>query len=325
MNLLGLFFDPRTQRLRSGWRVLIFLLLVLLPRLATLFIPTKVEPAQASSYFEVDGSMVIVYVALILWVALISWFCLRFLEGLRFASLGYAFHSGWLRDLSQGIGLSAVMIVLVVLIQLGAGGSRIQLNSEWPQSPHLITSIWRALLSGFGLATLLLLVAASFEEIVFRGFVFQTLLRDVPAAVPILLLSLLFGLAHWSNPSRTLFSTTNTILAGIWLAVAYLKTRSLWLPTGLHFGWNWMMGLFFGIPVSGLPLRDSLLVTTSGSPYWLTGGGYGSEGGFSATLILGLAILVIWRAPWWRISPEMAAANLRPPHLSEVPLQLELP
>src|SRR5205085_4430420 len=147
---------------------------------------------------------------------------------------------------------------------------RLRVNPIW--SLNVVST-----LESLCLASLLLVVAAAFEEIVFRGYAFQTLLRDVPAWLPIILLSLLFGLAHWSNPSRTTFSTINTMLAGIWLAVAYLKTRSLWFTTALHFSWNWTMGLFFGLPVSGLPLRPSLLTANSEAPLWLTGGSYGCE------------------------------------------------
>jgi uncharacterized protein len=157
-------------------------------------------------------------------------------------------------------------------------------------------------------ALLLLILAAAFEELVFRGYAFQTLLRGAPAVVPILLFSIYFGWAHWGNPDRTLFSTVNTALAGVWLSIAYLRTRNLWFPTALHFAWNWTMGVFFGIPISGLQIERPLLVTSSDGPVWLTGGNYGSEGGAAATIVLIAATAVIWRARWLRVSPEMDAA-----------------
>jgi hypothetical protein len=160
-------------------------------------------------------------------------------------------------------------------------------------------------------ATLVLLIlAAAFEELIFRGYAFQTLLRGAPAVVPILLFSIYFGWAHWENPNRTLFSTVNTALAGVWLSIAYLRTRNLWFPTALHFAWNWTMGVFFGIPVSGLQIERPLLVTSSDGPVWLTGGNYGSEGGAAATVVLIAAIAVIWRARWLRVSSGMNAALL---------------
>jgi hypothetical protein len=173
-------------------------------------------------------------------------------------------------------------------------------------------------------ALVLLILAGAFEELIYRGYAFQTLLRGAPAIVPILLFSIFFGVAHWGNPSRTLFSTVNTALAGVWLSIAYLRTRSLWFPTALHFTWNWVMGAFFGIPVSGLRIpQQTILVSSGGEPVWFTGGSYGSEGGAAATVVLIIAIFVIWRAPWLRVSSEMnAALSARTPDRVAVTLGL---
>ncbi len=312
---MSLFSNPQTGLLRSGWRVLAFACIALLPRLATALVTIpETAPKDTEAVFEVSGAMIAVYLALIAWVALVSWFCLRFLERLRFGALGYALHRGWWRDVLLGLAVSVLMIVAVVALQTLGGGTQLQFNPLG----------WRALLGGFALATGLLIVGAVFEEIVFRGYAFQTLLRDVPALVPITLLALLFGMAHWSNPSRTLLSTVNTALAGVWLAVAYLKTRSLWFPTALHFGWNWTMGLCFGLPISGMQMRNSLLVSANQEPLWLTGGSYGCEGGLAATVVFILAALLIWRAPWLRVTPEMALATTRQESIEESPLKLGL-
>ena len=150
-------------------------------------------------------------------------------------------------------------------------------------------------------------LAAAFEELMFRGYAFQTILRDaIPPAIPILVLSIFFGAMHWGNPDSTIFSTVNTILAGIWLSVAYLKTRSLWFATALHVGWNWTMGMIFGLPVSGMKLPHyPILISTSEAPKWLTGEGYGSEGGAAATLILLAATILIWYSKSLTVAPGM--------------------
>ncbi|HYE73448.1 MAG TPA: CPBP family intramembrane glutamic endopeptidase, partial [Blastocatellia bacterium] len=239
------------------------------------------------------------------------------LERLRFASLGYSFHSCWCREVLWGCVIGALMILLVVLLQVIGGGTQVSFNPTW--SLNIAYA-----LKNLCLASLLLVVAAAFEEIVFRGYVFQTLLRDVPAWLPIILLSLFFGLAHWSNPSRTTFSIINTVLAGVWLAVAYLKTHSLWFPTALHFSWNWTMGLFFGLPVSGLPLGPSVLTATSEAPLWLTGGSYGSEGGVAATVVFALATILIWRVKWLCVASEIELAWPRNEIAPETTLKLGL-
>jgi membrane protease YdiL (CAAX protease family) len=142
-----------------------------------------------------------------------------------------------------------------------------------------------------GWALALLILAAFFEELLYRGYAFQTLLRGTHPVLPVSLLSVLFGLSHLGNPNSTPFSTANTILAGIWLSLAYLRSGNLWFPAGLHLGWNVVLGPVLGLPVSGrLIPAHPLLLSSSIEPGWLTGGGYGSEGGAAATVVLLVAI-----------------------------------
>jgi hypothetical protein len=201
------------------------------------------------------------------------------------------------------------MVIFVIGLQFVSGGTQITPNPIWWQSGAVdysgLLTVGNETLS----ALILLILAAAFEESIYRGYPFQTILRGSTPFVPILLFAFLFGIAHWENPNRTFFSTANTALAGVWLSVAYLKTRSLWLPISLHFTWNWVMGAFFGLPVSGLRIpQDPLFLSTSENPIWLTGGIYGSEGGAAATVALIVATILIWRAKRLRVSPEMQVA-----------------
>jgi len=306
MNSTKFFLNPRTGLLRAGWRAAIFIALLnapyLIPRLF-------LKPAEKTSaaVFDVSFEMILTYALLIAWVVAVSWICLRFLEGLRLSALGFAPHEGWLSDVLKGCLTGALMIVSVVTLQI-VGGARLNCNPMWCGEQGINwVGVWVVMVEVTG-ALALLILAGAFEELVFRGYAFQTLLRGAPAIVPILLFSIYFGVAHWDNQNRTLFSTTNTALAGIWLSIAYLKTRSLWFPTALHFSWNWMMGAFFGVPVSGQRIpQHPILVSSSGEPIWLTGGNYGSEGGAAATVTLIIATAVIWRARWLSVSPEMSA------------------
>jgi hypothetical protein len=104
----------------------------------------------------------------------------------------------------------------------------------------------------------------------------------------VLITSTLFGLAHLSNANASAFSTINTILAGVWLGVAYLMTRSLWFATALHYSWNLAMAFVFGLPVSGISMFNQLawLRPQDRPPEWVSGGSYGPEGGAAATLVL---------------------------------------
>lgn len=328
MNIANLFLNPETKLLRGGWRALAFLFVLTLPQwIVDVFFKSGVQSGetQTSAVFEASPAMIFTYVVLVAWVLLISWLCLRFLDRMSLRSLGFAFHSNWQREVLLGFTISATMMTLIVGIQGIAGNTRFGTNLLWWGEGGISFAGASLIAREVVLALGLLVLAGAFEELAFRGYAFQTLLRGMSPVIPILLLSVYFGLGHWGNPSRTLFSTINTVLAGVWLSVAYLKTRSLWFPTALHVGWNWMMGAFFGLPVSGLRIPEhSILTSNSGSPVWLTGGAYGPEGGAAATVIILLSIFVIWRADWLQVAPEMQTAASAPIPAEDSGIRLNL-
>jgi membrane protease YdiL (CAAX protease family) len=307
MNPIELIINPQTRLLRSGWRAAIFFALLISPYLIYALLP-KTAASHGAADVPISPGMILTYVVLVIWVATISWVCLKFLESMKLSALGFAMRGGWFSDVLKGCAIGALMIVTVVILQIAGGGTRLSFNPILRAEQGINWSGVGTVAAEMLAAIALLALAAAFEELVFRGYAFQTLLRGAPAIVPVLLFSIYFGWAHWNNPSRTVFSTANTTLAGIWLSIAYLKTRNLWFPTALHFMWNWTMGVVFGIPISGLQVGHTLFITSNNGPVWLTGGNYGSEGGAAATAALIISIVVIWRARWLRVSPEMNAA-----------------
>ena len=302
MNPVSAFINPRTRLLRGGWRAIIFYSLS--PQLLLLLLLRADKPANGK-VLDVSFALVLTYAIYIGWTVLVSWLCLRFLDGLRLSSLGFTFHNNWGREILSGATMGILMVMSVVLLQMAGGGTRIQPSPIWWRTGEADYTGLMIVAGETIFALVVLILAAASEELGYRGYPFQTLLRSTPPAAAICLSAFLFGVAHWGNPNRTFFSTINTVLAGIWLSVAYLKTRSLWFPTSLHFTWNWMMGPFFGLPVSGLHIpQHPIFVSTSDNPFWLTGGSYGCEGGAAATFVLMIAILVIVKAKWFTVSVE---------------------
>jgi membrane protease YdiL (CAAX protease family) len=147
------------------------------------------------------------------------------------------------------------------------------------------------------------MLAATFEELAFRGYAFQRLIEALGPVAATLLSSLLFGLAHYQNPQATLLGALNTALAGVVLALAYLRTRGLWMPIGLHIGWNVLLGIVFAFPVSGYRLAATGLEARLAGPAWLTGGGFGPEGSVVLTVVAALAVLVLGRLRGLAASP----------------------
>ena len=181
-----------------------------------------------------------------------------------------------------GAALGWGLVVLAILPMALAGAMTIQL---WLQ-PRAFGML------ALNLATLAM--AALAEEVAFRGFAFRRLIDAIGPTLATIFLSLLFGIAHIFNPGSTLTSTIITILAGLLLSIAWLRTHGLWLGWGFHFAWNASIAVLFGLPISGITDFASIIQTRTFGRFWLTGGDYGPEGAVFTALVLliGIAILV---------------------------------
>lgn len=137
--------------------------------------------------------------------------------------------------------------------------------------------------------------AAFMEELLFRGVLFRFLERWTGSWIALAVSAVLFGLGHAGNPNATWASTAAVaLLAGPALGAAYMATRSLWLPIGMHFAVNALQGSVLGLPVSGKPTEGLLASQLTGPPL-LTGGGFGLE---SSVLLLPLGAVVIIGFLW---------------------------
>jgi uncharacterized protein len=300
MNINAAFFNE-FGRLRSGWRFAVFVLAFIF----TSGLAGVAAVALFSSFgvsFE-PGNLLFLLVqsAVSLVVALgLGWLCGKFLEGLPFRALGASFGKNWLRDLFWGLVIGAGSISLACLLAVVFGGLSFQFNRNHGTAAILLT---------LAVSFAVFAAAAAFEEALFRGYVLQTFARARLAWLAIVLTSAFFALAHYGNPEASTLSILNTGLAGIWLGAAYLKTRTLWFPFGVHLMWNWMQGAFFGVEVSGLKqlITAPLLQELDAGPIWLTGSDYGLEGGLACTVALIVSTAIIWYAPFLKPTAEMAA------------------
>ncbi len=158
-----------------------------------------------------------------------------------------------------------------------------------------------------------------FEEIIFRGVLFRHLETMLGTWAALALTSALFGLGHIFNPDATWFSSfAIAVEAGILLGAAYMLTRRLWLPIGIHAAWNFTQGWVFSVPVSGGEAPLGLLITRRVGPDWLTGGDFGLEASVVALIVAtlaGLAMLSVAvrrggvRQPMW-VKPPPAQTKL---------------
>jgi membrane protease YdiL (CAAX protease family) len=231
------------------------------------------------------------------WFLLMQSLILLFLLLVGYAAMGYAGQNqreplremglvrreGWKREFALGSALGWGGVVACVLPMAIFGSFVVRFWTNEHQFFLLFVNL------------MTLLVGALAEEVAFRGYAFQRLIDAVGATLATLGMSVLFAMMHLLNTNASAASTLVTILAGWLFSIAYLRTRALWLPWGLHFAWNASMGLLFGLPVSGLTIFSPVITTNAVGPVWLTGGGYGPEGSAIAVIILPVLMIVLVR------------------------------
>jgi membrane protease YdiL (CAAX protease family) len=225
--------------------------------------------------------------------------CNRWLEGLPWRALGLWFHARWLRDLLVGSLVGSVSLALATGIATAGGGLRFSISGR-----ELLFQVIQTLVFSAGL----FIIAALAEESLFRGYPLQTMTRAGLVGVGTLLTSLAFAGVHFGNPNfKQGIPFLNLVLAGVWFAIAFWRTRSLWFPLGIHWAWNWALGSLFGLPVSGITeiAPNPLLHGTDLGPVWLTGGSYGIEGGLASTAALIISTIFVWRTRLVDTSEEM--------------------
>jgi membrane protease YdiL (CAAX protease family) len=143
-------------------------------------------------------------------------------------------------------------------------------------------------------ALVVMFAAAVLEELLFRAVLFRIVEEATGTAVAVFVSAIAFGLIHGLNPGATAISSMAiAIEAGVMLALAYVATRNLWLPIGIHMSWNFAEGSLFGAKVSGYSEPHSLLKTTLSGPELLTGGAFGPEASLVSVAVCLLASAVL--------------------------------
>lgn len=132
------------------------------------------------------------------------------------------------------------------------------------------------------------------EEVVLRGIVFRISEERLGTWVALTISVVLFALLHLASPNATVTSTVVVgVEGGVVLSAAYVLTRRLWLPIGIHFGWDFSQDAIFGVGTGAKGLVDGDL----SGPAWLSGGSAGIEGSVVAlVLCAGVGAYLLVRA-----------------------------
>jgi len=224
---------------------------------------------------------------------------LRVFERQPLTTVGLNWRQGSFRNLWIGTAGGAAAALGVIGLPVLVGVATFEKTPENPGS-----------LAATGFVTVILIFGAVGEELLFRGYGFQILLRSVGRFATILPTSLLFGWAHTANQNASELGVINTVGFGVVLGYAFVRSGDLWLPIGIHFGWNWIL------PLAGANLSGFTMGVTGYAVRWKvadlwSGGAYGPE---ASVLTCGaiLALMVfLHKAPVHPQRPMLVAGQVQ--------------
>ena len=222
---------------------------------------------------------------------------MRIYEMQPFHVVGFFFNRSGAVHLGIGLMLGAGSSLLLVVVQWVCGWARFE-RVGFLSHGVLTLSFW----------FLVLVIGAAGEELLFRGYGFQHLIRAFGPWFSITSTSALFAWGHSANPAFSRVGMINTALFGLLFGYAYWRTRDLWLPLGMHFAWNFSLAVV-GSNVSGLKIKLlGLSVVPAGPALW-SGGEYGPEASLLATIALAAMVVFVWRAPLERQQQGLLSAR----------------
>jgi uncharacterized protein len=253
----------------------------------------QTHPLQIRIFVEGSGAMTILAAA---------WIMVHFIDRRSFKTLGFS-TDYWIRDLLLGFCVGASWLAISVTILWLAHCVQAQ--------PDVVMS--GSFLAWTGAA---LIVNTVTQEVLARSYILQTIRSQTNATISVLATAVLFMAYHAGTYDGSWLPPLNVFLAGVVFGMAYQLTGNLWLPIGIHFIWNFLIGPVLGLTISGNSQDYSRwhLLTIQG-PASLTGGVFGLEGGLVVTLttLLSIGVLLICfrsRSAARRISNGTPAVSL---------------
>ncbi len=229
-----------------------------------------------------------------------NWVSMRIYERKPLPDIGLWWNAASMRNMALGVAGGAGAAALVLAGPLAAGVAHLRPAGDEFQ------------LRTLAFVTVMLLAGAAGEEILFRGYGFQMLIRALGPMGAVLPVGVLFALLHMANPNATVLGLVNTAGFGILFGFAFLRSRDLWLPIGLHFGWNFTLPLF-GVNVSGLRIGvTGYAMEWAAGALW-SGGAYGPEASLLTSVVFVALFFYLWKAPFVRQSSPLLDPPMEEP------------
>lgn len=266
---INLFLNSERQ-LRNGWWILVFFLV-----LSALLVPAIISAQQNNMEVSIGVQAMIILIASLTG---------QWLRRKPLAELFGALNWRWIKELCAG-GLIGSALMLIPAFFLGIFGW-----VHWQWNPEGLSALLPNVFLFAGVAIA--------EEMLFRGFIFQRLISGLGQWSALLITAAFFLLTHLNNPGMTgsvkMMASINIFLASILFGLAFIQTKSLALPLGLHFMANFVQGGILGFGVSGTEQSGLLIPVFGEAPVCLTGGRFGLEASLPGLICILIALLLLY-------------------------------
>ncbi|MBO6880521.1 CPBP family intramembrane glutamic endopeptidase [Winogradskyella sp.] len=295
---MKIFTNTKDRRLKAGWRILFFLL-IFFSFSSLIFIIKPIFDTTTKREFLENYSLIIV--AILAFGATISTALSRkFWDKKSFVSLGLKCNKQGVKDVIFGFLLSGLMaaafyFLLISLGLLDFNGFNLK-ETDLNQSFDFVQFMNVLTLGSLGLILVEHILVGYWEELVFRGYIFQNMIEGLGLIKAIVISCVIYGLIHYINPNATILSSAIIIGFGFLRIYGYLSTKMLWLSIGMHIGWNFFQGPIFGFAASGHKKATLLTHSFTSNKEYLTGGEFGPEG---SVLIIPILISTILIMKWY--------------------------
>jgi len=283
-----LFINPESNKLRAGWRILTFIIIFAIINLGLTF-------GVREMLGSLKGGGTLWFTLLGVSATIAAYISRKYIDKDTLVSLGLKVDKAAIKDLLYGVFNSALIMAGIYFTMLFTGLIEFEGMSWWSGNIGSEVHFSMAVLPIVLVVFWKLVIVAWWEELVFRGIILQNMIKGMGLLWSVVLSCLLFGLVHAGNPDATVLSTIMIALVTPQLIYAYLKTGQLWLPIGLHLGWNFFQASIFGFASSGQN-SPTLVMQKAIGPEWLSGGAFGAEG---SILVIPFTIASLYLVHWW--------------------------
>jgi membrane protease YdiL (CAAX protease family) len=267
--------------LRAGWRLLIFIAIIMaMSAVARIilkrFYPAALDPTQLTPMRIIAPDLLVCFI-----LAVAAWIMSK-MEGRRPGQYGLPRSEALRKHFWVGLLIGLLATSTTVLAIFALDGVRFTTAAIHGTAILTAAAAWALAFLLSGLA----------EEFLFRGYAQFTLTTGMGFWPSALLLSGLFGLVHGTNGGEAVLGDLSVVSFGLLLCLFLRRTGNLWCAVGFHLGYDWGQTFLYGVPNSGLLPSQNLLNASFSGPRWLTGGTVGPEASIFCPIVLAIVAIV---------------------------------